>query len=400
MSESGSFKRGMNWGETFHEAAGNLRAQGRRSILALLGIMIGTAAIIAMLNIGHIAQLETLKLFNNLGVDMLQLRASSISSDAEGFSVAVLERITISDPDVVSLTPFAVGRAVVSRSTQQADVGVAGVTPALAQLIELPIRAGRMIMPLDKCALVAVAGDGIATQLSAPGFQLIPGSQIGVGNYQFTVVGILAPTEPHPLNPSDYNNSIMIPLSCVRRVLDDSEPNAAIIKLQPGRDVEAVGNRLSVMLTKPGTSVQVISAQNMIRTMNQQKQVHSQMLAAIGGISLLVGGIGVMNVMLMNVLERRREIGLRAAIGANPRDIQSMFVVEAAILTLVGGFAGTVFGVLASYIFAKSSDWEFEIALYVLFLGPGMSGAVGLIFGLHPAITASRMDPIEALRAE
>lgn len=400
MSEAVLSKRGINFGETFREAAGNLRTQGRRSILALLGIMIGTASIIAMLNIGHIAQLETLKLFSNLGVDMLQLRASSISSDAEGFSVPILERIAASDPDVVSLTPFALGRAVVSRNAQQVDVGVAGVTPALTELIELPIRAGRMITLLDKCALVTVVGDTVSTQLSAPGSQLTPGSRIGVGNYLFTVVGILAPNEPHPLNPSDYNNSIMIPLSCVRRVLDDAEPNAAIIKLQPGRDVEAVGNRLSAVLAKPNTSVQVISAQNMIRTMNEQKQVHSQMLAAIGGISLLVGGIGVMNVMLMNVLERRREIGLRAAIGANPRDIQNMFVVEAAILTLVGGFAGTIFGVLASYIFAKSSDWEFEIALYVLFLGPGMSVAVGLIFGLHPAITASRMDPIEALRAE
>ena len=124
------------------------------------------------------------------------------------------------------------------------------------------------------------------------------------------------------------------------------------------------------------------------------------MLAAIGGISLLVGGIGVMNVMLMSVMERRREIGLRAAIGATPRDLRAMFVIEAGVLALAGGVAGALLGIVSAWLIARGSGWNFSLALYVLPLGPGVAGMVGLAFGLYPAITASRLDPIEALRAE
>lgn len=400
MTVSDLSKHGVNWSEAFREAAGNLRAQGRRSILALLGIMIGTASIIAMLNIGHIAQLETLKLFSHLGVNTLQLQANPTGSQPEGFSTKILDRIAASDPDVISLIAFAVGRSSAFRASQQADVGIVGISPTHAKMVDLPLRSGRMLTQADDCSLVAVVGDAVATQLSAPGSALLPGAKIGVGSYVFTVVGLLAPMKPNALSLGDYNNSITVPLGCARRILNSPEPNATMIKLQPGRDVEAVGTRLSGLLAKPAISIQVISAQNMIQALNQQKQVHSQMLAAIGGISLLVGGIGVMNVMLMNVLERRREIGLRAAIGATPGDIQAMFVSEAAILTLLGGLTGTLVGILASYIFAKSSEWEFELAYYVLLLGPGIAVAVGLVFGLHPAMTASRLDPIDALRAE
>ena len=134
--------------------------------------------------------------------------------------------------------------------------------------------------------------------------------------------------------------------------------------------------------------------------MKAQAAVQSRLLAAIGGISLLVGGIGVMNVMLMTVMERRREIGLRAAIGARPRDIRLMFLVEGVILSVGGGALGAALGVAATAVVARLSNWTFDVALWVLPLGPGMAAVVGLAFGLYPAIAASRVHPVEALRAD
>ncbi|ARS29263.1 ABC transporter permease [Sphingomonas sp. KC8] len=393
--------RGIHIGETVREAFDNLRVQGRRSALALLGILIGTASIIAMLNIGHIAQLETLKLFRRMGADMLQLQSSPTgSTPTAAFDRAVLEQLPPRDPDILTVTPLATGRAPIVAGMRQADIAIAGITPALTDLLELPLARGRAIGRIDDCALVVVAGADVASQLSAPGAQVVPGAKLGIGDYIFTVVGVLGQTQPEPLSSVDYNNSLLIPLACSGRVLPASGPNIALVRLRPGADIEAAGQRLSAMLADPALTIQVGSARQVIETMNQQKLVNSRMLTAIGSISLLVGGIGVMNVMLMNVMERRREIGLRAAIGATPSDLQTMFLVEAGVLALVGGVGGTIFGVLAAFVVAQASGWTFSLALDVLPLGPGMAVLVGLVFGLYPAFAAARLRPIEALRAD
>ncbi|GAA0312267.1 ABC transporter permease [Sphingomonas oligophenolica] len=392
--------QGVSLREIAGEAFANLRAQGRRSILALLGIMIGTASIVAMLNIGHNAQLETLKLFVNMGVDMLQVRASPTGQAPARLDRTLVEQLPGRDPDILLATPMATGRLPVSAGAQQADLGIIAMPPALAAMARLPLRRGRLLGTIDDCGLVALVGDGAAQKLSAPGAQLLPGSRLGVGAYVFTVVGILGPTVMESLNPTDYNDAVFIPLACARRALPGPDPNVAMIRLRPGVDADAVGARVSAALANPASAIQIVNARLIIKTMNEQKAVHTRMLAAIGAISLLVGGIGVMNVMLMSVMERRREIGLRAAIGATPRDLRTMFLVESGVLAVLGGAVGALLGVLAAFVAARSSGWTFSLALYVLPLGPGIAGLVGLAFGLYPAITAARLDPIEALRAE
>ena len=296
-------------GEIFREALANLRAQGRRSALALLGILIGTASIVAMLNIGHIGQLETLKLFRNLGVDMIQILASPAGAAPAAMDRALLEQLPARDPDVRAVTYLATSRGPVTAGGIQADLGIVAIPPAFATLARLPLAEGRRLGGIDDCAPVAVAGDGAAKKLSAPGAQMLPGGRIGIGGYVFTLVGILAPTQMESLTPTDYNDAIFVPLACARRAMPGSDPTVALIRLRAGADADAAGQRLTALLANPASSLQLVSARLLVRTMNAQKAVHARMLAAIGGISLLVGGIGVMNVMLMSVMERRREIG-------------------------------------------------------------------------------------------
>ncbi len=387
--------------ESVAEAFANLYAQRQRSALALLGILIGTASIVAMLTIGHMAQLETLKLFRHLGVDMLQIHAMPAGDAPAGvLDRGVVERLPASDPAVLAATPLVADHDTVSAGAKTFDLGIAAVTASLPRLMTLTVGQGRFIEPIDDDNLVAVVGVQAAQKLSAPGAPLIPGAKVGLKGYIFTVIGVLDSVPYTALDPMDVNNSVLIPLAGARRVFEPPDPTTALVHLRPEADVKAAGQRISAALANRTATLQVMSARDLIRGMNAQKAIHSQLLTAVGAISLLVGGIGVMNVMLMGVMERRREIGLRAAIGATPGDLQFMFLVEAGALAFVGGVVGLACGLLAALVTAKASGWSFSLALWVLPLGPGVAALVGVAFGLYPAVKASRLNPIEALRSE
>ncbi|MDR3507320.1 MAG: ABC transporter permease [Caulobacteraceae bacterium] len=366
----------------------------------MLGILIGAASIVAMLTIGHMAQLETLKLFKHMGVDIVQIHAMPTGGGPGIIERPKIEALAGSDPSVLIAAPLALDRATIVSGGQTSDQGVLGVTGDLQGLAGLVPAVGRFIAPSDDDNLVAVVGAETAQKLSLPGAPLGPGARIRVRGYVYTVVGVLAPTSYTALDPTDFNNAVMTPLTGIGRIMAPADPGTALIRLRPGVEVKAVSARLVKALTNPFVTLQVLNAQDMIRTMNAQKAIHSQLLTAVGAISLLVGGIGVMNVMLMGVMERRSEIGLRAAIGASPRDLQIMFLVEAGALAFAGGVAGLLLGLGAAFAIAMASHWSFSLPLYVLPLGPGLACVVGLIFGLYPAVKASRLDPIEALRAE
>lgn len=382
------------------EAAANLRTQARRSILALLGIVIGAAAIVALLNLAHIAQTETLKRFQRMGVDMLVVQASPVGAAPARLDRARVEALPGLDPDIVAATPLAVGRSSILAGTVEADAMIAAVPPRLFDVAELPVAEGRPILPLDDCGLVAVLGAALADELSARGDAARPGGMLHIGNYGYTLIGVLPAVSFDVLSPVDYNQAVLIPLACAQRVLSGPDPTVALIETRKDARPEAVGERVTERLANPVSSVQVQSARGLVRALNAQQAVHARMLAGIGAISLLVGGIGVLNVMLMSVMERRREIGLRAAIGATPGEIRLLFFIEAILLSVSGGVIGGLLGVAATVLFAAVSGWEFALALWVLPLGPGLAALVGIVFGLYPALAASRIDPIEALRAE
>lgn len=389
-------RRGVGLRELALEALANLRGQGRRSVLALLGVVIGSAAIVALMNIAHIAQLEALKSFRQTGVDVLSVQSEGLG----GMDPALIERLVRQDASAVLVAPFAATSIDVVADQKSINVTVAGVTSAIGVMAGLSMTKGRMLRQVDDCSFVAVVGQKAAADLSAPGAEVGPGSLLRIGGYGFTVVGILAPVPHQAMSPVQFDNAILIPLACARRVMPGDGATGALIRLRPDADTAAAVTRYTAALSTPQAPVRVQDARSMIQAMKKQMAMLGGVLVAIGSISLLVGGVGVMNVMLMTVMERRREIGLRAAIGATPGDIRMMFLIEAVILALGGGVLGDVLGVGLTWLATLFLPFEFAVNWGVMILGAGVAASVGLVFGLYPAIAASRILPIEALRGD
>jgi putative ABC transport system permease protein len=384
--------------ELVAEALLNLRGQGRRSILALLGVVIGSAAIVALLTIAHVAQIAALEQFRQTGVDMLRIRQAAAAT--RGLDAARLEALPRTDPDVVMAAPLATRTATIVLGGRQHDATLVAITPAMNAIAGFRAGQGRLLRSIDACSPVVVLGAGLARQLSAPGAPATPGAIAYFGGYGFTVVGVLDPMPQQALDIVDYDNAAVMPFACSRRVMPMEGATAALLRVRPEADTQAVGARLTTALSKPGEPIEIQDARTMIRLMKRQMSVFTGVLVAVGSISLLVGGVGVMNVMLMTVMERRREIGLRAAIGATPNDIRLMFLIEAIVLALGGGLIGDVLGLGLTALVTLFTPFEFAVSPVVLVLGAGVAAVVGLIFGLYPAIAASRIRPIEALHAE
>lgn len=380
------------------EAVANLKGQGRRSVLALLGVVIGSASIVALMNIAYMAQVTTLKSFERTGVDVISIKRDDAGRGL--LRVDHIEQVAKRDPATVLTAPYATTHATVMAGGMRQSAMVAAVTPSMVRLVDLEPAQGRLINAIDRCNRIAVMGGKLAAQLSGPGAAVMPGSVVHIDSYGFTVVGILDTVPYQSLSPIAYDEAALIPLECARRVMPDEGITGALIKLGREADVDAAVRRYTDALSTPHTSVKVEDAKAMIEAMKKQMALLGGVLIAIGSISLLVGGVGVMNVMLMTVMERRREIGLRAAIGATPFDIRMMFLIEAVILALGGGLIGDVLGISATWLAAHFLPFDFVVSWTVLLLGAGVAAGVGLVFGLYPAISASRISPIEALRGE
>lgn len=388
--------KGVGLAELSLEALANLRGQGRRSVLALLGVVIGSAAIVALMNIAYIAQIEALKSFRLTGVEVLSVQSDGVGS----LNPAMIEAVVRRDASAVAAAPMATTTMDAMAGVKSGSVTVAGVTPAIASLAGLSTSTGRMLREIDDCSPVAVVGQKAVLDLSGPGAPVVPGSIIRLGDYGFTVIGTLAAVPPQALSPIPYDNAVLIPLACARRVMPNDGATGALIRLTPEADTAAAVTRYTAALSTPQAPVRVQDAKTMIEAMKKQMAMLGGVLIAIGSISLLVGGVGVMNVMLMTVMERRREIGLRAAIGATPGEIRLMFLIEAIVLALGGGLLGDVLGVALTWLVTLFLPFDFAINWTVLFLGAGVAAGVGLVFGLYPAIAASRIQPIEALRGD
>lgn len=387
--------------ELVADALGNLRLLMGRTLLALSGIVIGTAAVIAMLHIGANARSEALRQFNALGPDIIYITLKSEAAGGLGIRPEALPSLTkqglLSDA-----APFIQSGTVLRVGGQSISANLVIAADGLYSLVGAEMASGRRTSDLDRNAAFAVLGATVAGQLAAAGQSIGIGEQLATEAQFLTLVGVLHSQTANQMLGLDFNRSVIVPLGAARRFLDDPQITSVAARLPSDADdtVTADAIRRWFLAHARGTAVEVQTARLLIEGIERQMRVYGMLLLSIGTISLAVGGIGVMNVMLMSVRERRPEIGLRRAIGARSLDIRAMFLVEALFLAVAGSSIGLLIGVVSAWIFAWAFGWQFDFVPAALPLALGMAGAVGLFFGIYPAARAARMDPIAALRSQ
>jgi putative ABC transport system permease protein len=280
--------------------------------------------------------------------------------------------------------------------------GVLGVTENFSRIVHVDVEKGRFISNLDKHAMYCVIGAALNKKIMQFSHHTAIGQQVQVGNAIFTIVGIAKPWPENSFVYANIDNTIMVPLLTSMALSKYASINNMILRLSPDASIEQVQRQITKYMAQYAQHKRLFfrSAQELIDRMAKQSQIFTVFLGLIGSISLLVGGIGVMNIMLVSVVERRREIGIRLAVGAQRTDIRTLFLVEAVMLSLLGGTLGVIIGIMIAYVMAIFWHWEFIFFMLPPVIGFAVSVATGVFFGFYPAYKASKLDPILALRSE
>ncbi|TFY90232.1 ABC transporter permease [Pseudomonas kairouanensis] len=389
--------------QLLHEALVSLRTLGKRSILALLGIVIGSSSVVALINIGHNAAVDAAMIFKDMGTDTLVAQFPRKGSSTVLMRTQLdLDAVRQAVPGIAHIGALSLFSGAVVFHGRTTNANFVGITPDVPHAMRLDLRDGRFLSAFDSAETYAVIGAQVAQALGTPGDPVNLGDRVRINDYLFLIVGILNPQPRAMLMPIQGGESLFIPAEGMRRIYATPAISNIVIRAAPGQDMERMAKdaatALQTQLTDHTVDIQV--PQQMIDGMTRQSRTFAYLLLALGAISLVGGGVGVMNVMLMNVSERRREIGIRMALGARQRDIRNLFLLEAVTLTAVGALCGAVLGVTAAWLYAWLSGWAFSLAAPALPLGVGSTLLVGLFFGIYPAVSASRLPPVEALRDE
>lgn len=407
-------------GPILAEAAGNLMAAKQRTLLALIGIVIGAGSVIAMINVGQMVQHQALMQFQALGPDLVNVvieappaglgagpGAAPRGSGRGGLPPDLALDVIASVPSLSTAAPIIQASAMLVRDGRPAHAQMLATTTGVLDLIGVTMAEGRFISDLD-ASEPFIAGArgafemGFGEMAGPPKDPLKVGESLRVGGSLFTVVGTFDAGGFNPLLGFQPSRVLFIPLRAARRVSDAPLVGQIIGRMAPGATPAEVQRQIAARLQILGRRERatVRSAEELTQAMAQQMRLFTLLLGAIGSISLVVGGVGVMNIMLVSVMERRREIGLRLAIGARPREITWLFLAESVLLSAIGGGMGLMLGLGASYVFGSVTGTPFFPSELAALVGVVVSGSVGVFFGYYPARRAARLDPIEALRAE
>ncbi len=391
--------------ENLKQAFSNLASAKLRSLLAVLGILVGTASVVALVSIGQLATQKALEQFKALGTDLLALSFYAANPSAPASPANTLTRRQLQDmarqvPGIAELSPYITLYAAMSFSGHKLDGTVIGATQSLSYTIKINMKEGRFISFLDAHEHLCVIGSGLYQKIKEVTHKNPLGQQINVGGNSLTIMGVADTWPENSFFNEDINRSLLIPIDMSLVIDKNAQIRNVIMRLQKNADAEKLQNDITAFVKKNAPDLKIFfrSAKQLIKSMKSQQQIFTLLLGMIGGISLLVGGIGVMNVMLVSVAERRREIGIRMAIGARRRDIRGLFLFEAIALALFGGVMGVILGISVSLIIAYFADWGFGIYLMPPLIGFAVSVATGVFFGFYPAHRAAKLDPIETLR--
>ena len=386
------------------EAVVSLHAAKQRSLLALVGIVIGIGSVIAMLSVGTIAKHQALEQFRELGTDYLTIQVHGLARGLlSGVRLADAVALPEETSSIAGVAPWSQSHGTVVYSGKKvSDASTLGVTGSFVELNRLRLAEGRAISDLDLRRNHCVVGARVALDLRRAGAERLVGEPIRLKDRICTIVGVLHTAPRMGMQPFDADRAILMPLSTAQRMYPDRGLNQIVARMKPDAHHTAATAEVQDYFRRraPRQMVNVQSAQRLIEQMQRQTQTFALLLAAIGSISLIVGGVGVMNVMLVSVTERRKEIGIRRALGARRFDIQSQFLTESVVLSLIGGVFGILLGVVGTWIFCRVSGWAFLVDPTATAMGFVVACCVGVFFGLQPAHQAARLNPITALSSE
>lgn len=380
------------------EAVRSLYTAKQRTLLALIGISVAIGAVIALVSIGIIWGEESLRKFSALGPDILQIEAPWNRRDDEGITVQDAFLLLDSSQTLADLVPLITDFGEYSFGGENSWTLITGTTIKYKEMNRLRLKFGRFISMLDENKPYVVMGSGL---LNKPGFKEFTGSLIGstvkLNNKPYTIIGTLEENA----HDWDANFSVIMPISTATRSFGKKSISKITARMKLGVDFRVAMKEIQRYF-KQRKNIEVTVKANVqaIQAAQEQAAMKTALLGIISSISLLVGGVGIMNVMLTSVMDRRREIGILRAIGARQRDIRRQFLTEAVILSLIGGVLGAGLGILSCYIVCSINEWTFFVPKPGLWLGLGVSSLVGIFFGFYPAHKAAKLDPITALRSE
>ena len=403
----------------------NLRAHKLRSLLTMLGMIFGVAAVVAMLSIGAGAQQEVMAFIEQLGVRNLIVEAREAPDNQALQKVRKLSgglsfqdlRVIQSNIENISTTS-ARKRFTPSKLTPKPLAGdspiVYGIAPSYAAIANLKVASGRFFDDRETSAAAPVAVLGEAASAVLFGADDPVGRYVKVNDQWFRVIGVAGPqltvqSDVAGIPAQDRNNIIYVPLySSVFRLEDGQsaqkdEIDGIYLQMKQGSDVTGAAAMIRGILDvahRGAGDFTIISPAELLAEQRRTQRIFEMVMVAIASISLLVGGIGIMNIMLASVLERTREIGVRRAIGARQKDVVRQFLIETTIISLTGGVAGILLGVGLSQLIGVLAGWSTIVTTSSIVLAFGVSVAIGIVFGLYPAVRASRLDPVKALHYE
>ena len=407
------------WFEPFSTAWVGVATHKLRSVLTMLGIVIGVAAVIVLMSIGRGAEAAIISRIETLGADLMLIRPGSFTfggvrgGSAQTLTMEDAAAIIEEVPDVTSVAPSYARSLQLVAGDQNMNASVNGVTPEYMQVFNLELTDGSFISDYDyqRGAKIAVLGSSVKETL----FDNVDpiGQPLRMGGIIVRVIGVLESKE-RMMMVGSTDESILVPLTALQQTVAQPRTSrgervvsSIALTLNDTEQAIYVEEVIAELLrtrhqlgAATDNDFNIISMEEIASTISETIGTMTLLLGAIAAISLLVGGIGVMNIMLVSVIERTREIGIRKALGARERDIWGQFLIEAAFLSFTGGIIGVILGWVVSYIVSRMGLMTTVVSADIVILAVSVSVAIGLFFGFYPAWNASRLNPIDALRSE
>ena len=406
----------MNFLESIRVSLRALRANKLRSALTMLGMIIGVAAVIAMVGIANGATASITAQIQGLGSNLLtvspgQSNSGGVKGGAGSLTTLIMTdvpKVQAAGSAVKAVAPVASTNAQVVFGSGNTSTSITGTTPDYQSIKNVSLASGRYITTadVDSNARVAVLGPTTVTNLMGDANATVIGKTIKINNVPFQVIGVTTATGSTGFMSSD--DMITAPVSTVQeRLIGKTTLRSILISAASADVMQTAQDEITVALERahkiPTGKADDFTVQNqadILASMQGVTQTLTMLLGGIAGISLLVGGIGIMNIMLVSVTERTREIGIRKAIGAKSNDIMLQFLIEAVVLSVLGGGIGIAIGSMGSTLAGMALKMSTSVSVTSVFVAFGFSAAIGIAFGVFPAKKAAAMDPIDALRFE